>query len=48
MTAATRHVGRAFAHTSVITRRNLLANVRLPDVLILSTVKPVVFMLMFL
>jgi ABC transporter DrrB family efflux protein len=35
-------------HTGVITRRNLLANVRLPDVLVLSTVQPVVFMLMFL
>jgi hypothetical protein len=39
--------GRAFAQIAVITRRNLLANVRLPDVLILSTVQPVVFMLMF-
>jgi ABC transporter DrrB family efflux protein len=39
---------RAFVHTGVITRRNLLVNVRLPDVLILSTVQPVVFMLMFL
>jgi ABC transporter DrrB family efflux protein len=39
---------RAFVHTGVITRRNLLANIRLPDVLILSTVQPVVFMLMFL
>jgi ABC transporter DrrB family efflux protein len=47
-TATTRHVGRALTHTGVITRRNLLANVRLPDVLILSTVQPVVFMLMFL
>ena len=35
-------------HAAVITRRNLLVNVRLPDVLILSTVQPVVFMLMFL
>jgi ABC transporter DrrB family efflux protein len=35
-------------HTGVITRRNLLANVRLRDVLILSTIQPVVFMLMFL
>jgi hypothetical protein len=48
MTTAIGHVGRALAHTGVITRRNLLANVRLPDVLILSTVQPVVFMLMFL
>jgi len=43
-----RHHGRAIVHTGVITRRNLLANIRLPDVLILSTVQPVVFMLMFL
>jgi ABC transporter DrrB family efflux protein len=35
-------------HIGVITRRNLLANLRLPDVLLLSTVQPVVFMLMFL
>ncbi len=47
-TIATRHLGRALAHTGVITRRNLLANIRLPDVLILSTIQPVVFMLMFL
>jgi ABC transporter DrrB family efflux protein len=40
--------GRAFIHAGVITQRNVLANVRLPDVLILSTVQPVVFMLMFL
>jgi ABC transporter DrrB family efflux protein len=38
----------AITHTGVITRRNLLANVRLRDVLILSTIQPVVFMLMFL
>jgi ABC transporter DrrB family efflux protein len=43
-----RRRGRPFVHTGVITRRNLLANIRLPDVLILSTVQPVVFMLMFL
>ncbi len=47
-TASAHRRGRAFVHTGVITRRNLLANVRLPDVLILSTVQPVVFMLMFL
>ena len=41
-------IATAVVHTSVITRRNLLANVRLPDVLVLSTVQPVVFMLMFL
>jgi ABC transporter DrrB family efflux protein len=38
----------ALSHAGVITRRNLLANVRLRDVLILSTIQPVVFMLMFL
>jgi ABC transporter DrrB family efflux protein len=41
-------LGRVIVHTGVITRRNLLANVRLPDVLILSTIQPVVFLLMFL
>jgi ABC transporter DrrB family efflux protein len=45
--SARRH-SRALIHAGVITRRNLVANVRLPDVLILSTVQPVVFMLMFL
>jgi ABC transporter DrrB family efflux protein len=44
----TRRLRRMLVHTGVITHRNLLANVRLPDVLILSTVQPVVFMLMFL
>ena len=48
MTAAAHRLGRIVTHTGVITRRNLLANVRLPDVLVLSTVQPVVFMLMFL
>jgi ABC transporter DrrB family efflux protein len=47
-TISTRHLGRALTHTGVITRRNLLANVRLPDVLVLSTIQPVTFMLMFL
>jgi ABC transporter DrrB family efflux protein len=47
-TVPTRRLRRTLVHTGVITRRNLLANVRLPDVLILSTVQPVVFMLMFL
>jgi len=41
MTSAAIHIG-------VITKRNLLANLRLPDVLVLSTVQPVTFMLMFL
>jgi ABC transporter DrrB family efflux protein len=39
---------RAWTHTTVVARRNLLATVRLPDVLLLSTVQPVTFMLMFL
>ena len=43
-----RPVARTLTHTAVITRRNLLTNTRLPDVLILSTIQPVVFMLMFL
>jgi ABC transporter DrrB family efflux protein len=47
-TATITNLRRTFVHTGVITRRNLLANVRLPDVLILSTIQPVVFMLMFL
>jgi ABC transporter DrrB family efflux protein len=38
----------AAVHIGVITKRNLLANLRLPDILILSTVQPVTFMLMFL
>lgn len=38
----------AATHIAVLTRRNLLKNLRLPDVLILSTVQPVTFMLMFL
>lgn len=39
---------RAVTHTAVLTRRSLLANLRLPDVLLLSTIQPVTFMLMFL
>jgi ABC transporter DrrB family efflux protein len=38
----------ALAHVAVITRRNLLANVRYPDLLLFSTLQPIVFMLMFL
>jgi ABC transporter DrrB family efflux protein len=48
VTATPRRLGRAVAHTGVITRRNLLGNVRRPDVLLLSTIQPVTFMLMFL
>jgi ABC transporter DrrB family efflux protein len=38
----------AAVHIGVVTKRNLLVNLRLPDVLILSTIQPVTFMLMFL
>jgi ABC transporter DrrB family efflux protein len=48
VTATPRRLGRAVAHTGVITRRNLLGNLRRPDVLLLSTIQPVTFMLMFL
>lgn len=41
-------LGRAATHTAIITRRNLLGNVRRRDALLLSTIQPVVFMLMFL
>jgi ABC transporter DrrB family efflux protein len=47
-TTAPPHPGRAVTHTAVITKRNLLASIRLPDVLLLSTIQPVTFMLMFL
>jgi ABC transporter DrrB family efflux protein len=39
---------RTLTHIGVITKRNLLANLRLPDVLLLSTIQPITFMLMFL
>ncbi len=47
-TIAPARFGRAATHTAVITRRHLLGNIRRPDVLLLSTIQPVVFMLMFL
>jgi ABC-2 type transport system permease protein/oleandomycin transport system permease protein len=40
-------VTRAIADIAVVTRRNLLRVVRLPNLLLLSTLLPVVFMLMF-
>ena len=49
--AAPTHVRMSLAHavkdTLVITRRNLLRNVRLPQVLLFSTVQPVMFLLLF-
>jgi len=46
--ATARRVGRAVNHTAVLARRNLLATIRLRDVLLLSTIQPVTFLLMFL
>jgi ABC transporter DrrB family efflux protein len=40
--------GRALTHTAVIARRNLLATIRLRDVLLLSAIQPIIFMVMFL
>lgn len=51
MTTATAHVRvtptQAIRDTAVITRRNLLRNVRLPQLLLFSTVQPVMFLLLF-
>lgn len=52
MTAATQTRARmsimhAAKDTAVITRRNLLRNIRLPQVLLFSTVQPVMFLLLF-
>jgi ABC-2 type transport system ATP-binding protein len=46
-TAPQRSPGRLFTDVAVITRRNLLRNVRLPNLLVLSTILPVVFLVMF-
>ncbi len=40
-------IGHAAKDTAVITRRNLLRNIRLPQVLLFSTVQPVMFLLLF-
>jgi hypothetical protein len=40
-------LGRAVSDVAIITRRNLLHTVRLPDVLVLSATMPVIFILMF-
>src|SRR5215207_8235719 len=40
-------VARAVSDVAVITRRNLLFTVRLPQVLVLSSIMPVIFILMF-
>ncbi|MCI0688353.1 MAG: ABC transporter permease, partial [Sporichthyaceae bacterium] len=40
-------LGRTVADIAVITRRNLIRVVRLPQLLLFSTIQPVVFMLLF-
>lgn len=40
-------VGKALIHTGVITKRNVLRIVRLPQLLVFSTVQPVMFLLLF-
>lgn len=40
-------LGSAVTHTAVITRRNVLRVVRLPQLLLFSTVQPVMFLLLF-
>ena len=52
MTTATRHrqrvkLSNALTHTAVITRRNTLRVVRLPQLLLFSTIQPVMFLLLF-
>lgn len=43
-----RRLTRALAHTVVLARRDVLASVRLRDVLVLSAIQPIIFMLLFL
>jgi ABC transporter DrrB family efflux protein len=45
--AVQRSPARTFGDIAVITRRNLLYTVRLPQVLVLSSIMPVIFILMF-
>lgn len=45
---ASQRLRRTLAHTGVLARRDLLATVRLRDVLVLSAIQPIVFMLLFL
>ena len=40
-------LGRTLSDIAVIVRRDLVRNLRLPDVLVTSTVMPVIFILMF-
>jgi ABC transporter DrrB family efflux protein len=45
---ASHRLRRTLAHAGVLARRDLLASVRLRDVLILSALQPIIFMLLFL
>lgn len=53
MTTATEQIrdrvplGSAVSHTMVIMKRNLLRNVRLPQLLIFATIQPIMFLLLF-
>lgn len=53
MTTATEQIrdrvplGAAVSHTMVIMKRNLLRNVRLPQLLIFATIQPIMFLLLF-
>jgi hypothetical protein len=47
ITSDRRPLGRTLGEVAVITRRNLLFTVRLPQVLVLSSIMPVIFILMF-
>lgn len=40
-------IRRALTHTAIITKRNVLRNVRLPRLLIFATIQPVMFLLLF-
>ena len=40
-------IGQAITHTAVITKRNLLRNVRIPQLLIFATIQPVMFLILF-
>lgn len=40
-------LARGLTHTAVITKRNILRNVRLPQLLVFATIQPVMFLLLF-
>jgi ABC transporter DrrB family efflux protein len=47
LTGGRRPLGRTLGEVAALTRRNLLFTVRLPQVLVLSSIMPVIFILMF-